>query len=197
MKVMKQNLGLGLIAAIVAVSAFYATRAVGESFQPPSSDQKTHLDQRDEHPARWLQMEPEEFEQIRQTDPSFRQDMRQLGRQLQIERLELANLVEADESTEQELQDQFDKAGQAHLAIHERVARHVLAIRPHLNSEQRGRFFGLLARRLRGDMESGMGSGDTHRGTRQGKFGRPSHGGPHQGPRHGPPRERGGPPSRR
>lgn len=100
--------------------------------------------------VRWLGLSGQKAGIVSEAHKSFRRDMRQLQRRVEIETLELASLIEADETTEQQLRDQFDKVSNAHVAIHKRVAELVLAVRPHLDSDQRARFNDMISRHLRG-----------------------------------------------
>lgn len=146
----KQN--LVLIAAVIAVmaGAHLATIAVGQDAE--TSPPKGH----DSVIVRWLDLAGETAEIVAAEDRAFRRESRQLQRRVQIEQLELATMFESDEATEADLREQFDKLAAAHLAVHTRVADHVLAIRPHLDADQRARFNEFMARQMRGG-RSGQG----------------------------------------
>ena len=140
----KQN--LVLIAAVIAVmaGAHLATIAVGQDAE--TSPPKGH----DSVIVRWLDLAGETAEIVAAEDRAFRRESRQLQRRVQIEQLELATMFESDEATEADLREQFDKLAAAHLAVHKRVADHVLAIRPHLDADQRARLNEFMARQIRG-----------------------------------------------
>ena len=198
----KRNFLLLSAAVVVAVGAHLVTVAVGQPAGPggqqagpgPDGDGAGML-------VRWLGLEGEAAEVVRAESEAFHQDMRQLQRRLQIEQLELANLFESDDATEEQLAEQFDTLGQAHMAIHNRIAANVLAIRPHLNSEQRAKFQDFVAAQLRGQTGAGPGgpAGPGGQGGQGGPGGPggppPMHGGPPQGGQHRPPPPGGHPPA--
>jgi len=179
---------IGWAAALVAVAAgaFVTTVAVGQSRGPRGGDEgERGAPSPGEHLRRFLGLSEEQVEQVREADPTFHQNMRTLHRNVKIEQLKLANLVESDEASEKKLKAQFDALGDAQRAVHDRVAEHVLAIRPHLTSEQRNQFLRLLARHLRGGAGGPEGKGPGPEGPPPGG---PGAGGPHPGgpPPHGP-----------
>jgi hypothetical protein len=139
-----------------------------------------------------LNLSPDQLEQIRQADPQFHTEMRRLHRALQIERLKLANLFESDAQAE-DVRQGMSRMGQKMTQIHQRFTEHVLKIRPHLNTEQRSRFFEMVARRLRGQAGPGGSAGKgRHRGHCRGlgRFGPDGPGPAHR--RYGPhPQRRG------
>ncbi|MHC4985644.1 MAG: periplasmic heavy metal sensor [Planctomycetota bacterium] len=202
----KRNFLLLSAAVVAAVGTHLVTVAVGQPAGPggqqpgpgPGGDGAGML-------VRWLGLEGEAAEVVRAESEGFARDMRQLQRRLQIEQLELANLFESDDATEEQLAEQFDKLGQAHMAIHSRIAANVLAIRPHLNTEQRAKFQDFVAGHFRGQQGAGPGGpgGPGGRGGPGGPGGRPGDpGGPpprHDGPppdgMHRPPPPGGHPPA--
>jgi Spy/CpxP family protein refolding chaperone len=131
--------------------------------------------------GRWLKLDESQVEKIRDADPKFHAEMRTLRRRLEIERLKLANLLESEDASEVAILAQFEKVGQAHMAMHNRLGKHVVAVRPHLSVDQRAAFLRLIARRMRGGPGEAGGRG----------AGRDGHFGPHHGP---PPRRRPGGP---
>ena len=154
----KRNFLLLSAAVAVAVGTHLVTVAVGQPAGPggqqpgpgPGGDGAGML-------VRWLGLEGEAATVVRAESEAFARDMRQFQRRRQIEQLELANLFESDDATEEQLAEQFDTLGQAHMAIHNRIAANVLAIRPHLNSEQRAKFQDFVAGQLRGQTGAGPG----------------------------------------
>ncbi len=199
MRSRKREIGVIVAVVLAAVGAFWATVSHG---QPPGQAGRGPGGGEDNPLARWLRLSETQAEKIEQADPNYTRDVRQLEREVQIERLRLATMVETSETTDEELTAQFEKLAQAHLAIHRRTAKFVLAVRPHLNDQQRSRFLHLLGRQLRGG-GGGRGSGpgmghDRPRGGREGERpdGPPRHpdgprGGREGGRPDGPPHHRG------
>ena len=150
MTLSKRNLLLIVAVAAVAAGAHLATVAVGQDGDRPRPPRDGGVI------VRWLGLTGEAAEIVAAEDQAFRRESRQLQRRVQIEQLELATMFESDEATEADLREQFDKLAAAHLAVHTRVADHVLAIRPHLDADQRARFNEFMARQMRGG-RSGQG----------------------------------------
>lgn len=144
MRMTKRNLLLIVAVAAVAAGAHLATVAVGQD--GPGGRGPRH----DSVIVRWLGLTGETAEAVAAEDSTFRRDSRQLQRDVQIEQLKLATMFESDEATEADLRAQFDKLAAAHMAMHQRVADHVLAIRPHLDADQRARLNEFMARKIRG-----------------------------------------------
>jgi Spy/CpxP family protein refolding chaperone len=141
-----------VLAAVVGLAfagAFCATVTLGNPEGPSASAARRPAGPHDAVPARWLNPNPEQVEEIRAADPKFHQDMRRLDRELTIERLKLATLIEAEDFNEAAVKSQFEAVGEKHLAIHRRIADHVLAVRPLLDANQCPRFLDLLAKRFR------------------------------------------------
>lgn len=146
MKPTRRFIVLTLAVLFVGGGAFLVTRVTAQSpGNRPGQRERMH-----DRLGRWLGMESQQMEQLGQADPDFHQDMRRLGREVEIEQLKLATLVESDDATDAEIRTQFTTLGEAHLAINNRVGEHVLALRPHLDVEQRAKLFGMLGSHLRG-----------------------------------------------
>ena len=177
MNISKRNILLTLVIVAAVVGAHLATVAVGKpsAMRPPQGP--------DNMLVRWLGLSGDEATTVTAAHKSFRRDMRRLQRRVEIESLELASLIEADETTDQQLLAQFDKVSNAHVAVHKRVAELVLAVRPHLDSDQRARFNDMISRHLRGKSGRG-GRGEGGRGGHRGRGGRGQGG--REGMRRGP-----------
>ncbi len=191
----KRNLILLVAAVAVAAVAHLATVAVGQEGhggRPPRQGSVM---------VRWLGLTGETARIVAEEDQAFRRDSRQLQRRVQIEQLELATMFESDEATEADLREQFDKLSAAHLAVHNRVADHVLAIRPHLDADQRARLNEFMARQMRGGKGGRGGPGQQGPGGMEPPQGRdaPREGmrGPRGEMRLPPPDQDGSPPMRR
>ena len=179
MMVSKRNLLLLSAVVAAAVGAHFVTVAIGQPAGPAGPGPEAGRDGAGML-VRWLGLEGEAASVVRTESEAFRRDMRQLQRQLQIEQLELANLFESDEATEAQLREQFETLGRAHMAIHSRIAENVLAIRPHLDSDQRAKFQDFVARHFRGE-QAGPGAPS-------GRGGPSGPGGPGGPAQQGPPR---------
>jgi Spy/CpxP family protein refolding chaperone len=178
-----------LLAAIplAFAGAFYGTVSMGEPGDSPPGPNVPHHGGPGEVLVRWLGLSPEQAGKIREADPKFHQDMRSLKRKVNIERLKLAELIEANDSDDAAIEAQFEKVGQMHTALHKRLGKHVVVVRPLLDADQRGRFLDLLAQHLRGPGgPAGPGGPGGPKGLRgPGHPGRPPM--PPPGPPHGPP----------
>ncbi len=165
MNISKRNILLTFVIVAAIVGAHLATVAVGKSsaMKPPQG--------RDNMLVRWLGLSGDEATTVTEAHKSFRRDMRRLQRRIDIESLELASLIEADETTDEQLLAQFDKVSNAHVAVHKRVAELVLAVRPHLDADPRARFNDMISRHLRGKSGRG-GRGKSGRGGHRGPGGR-------------------------
>ena len=172
MRSRKREIGVIVVVVLAAVGAFWVTVSYG---RPPGRQEGGGPVSDSDNPlARWLRLSEAQAAKVEQADPDYTRDVRQLERLVQIERLKLATLVETSETTDEELKAQFEKLAQAHLAIHRRTAKFVIAIRPHLNDQQRSRFLHLLGRQLRGGGGGhGSGPGMGHDGPPDGRPGRP------------------------
>jgi hypothetical protein len=97
----------------------------------------------------WLRMSPAQLKKIQSVDPAFAEESTKLERSLFEERQKLANLFDSEEATAEAIQQQVEKVIAADSALERRVASHLIALRPHLSSEQRGRLYGRCAQGIR------------------------------------------------
>lgn len=129
--------------------------------------------------AEWLQLEPARAEAVQKADPGFDTESQGLTTGLNAEREKLAALLDDPKSADPQVLDQVERVIAAHNALERRVAKHVLAIRPHLTAEQQKRLMGQCAsgvrraagrpwRRGRGDGGQGRGRDDGGRGQGRG-----------------------------
>ncbi len=118
--------------------------------------------------GRWLRLMPEQARQIAGVDPTFAEESARLQERLEAEREKLADLFEQADATDEAIMEQVEVVIEIHDRLERRVARHLLALRPHLNEQQRSKLFRRCARGIR---ESG------HRGWRHGRGGGPGGGG--------------------
>ncbi|MGE0478963.1 MAG: hypothetical protein AB7Q17_00700 [Phycisphaerae bacterium] len=97
----------------------------------------------------WLQLLPDEVARLQSVDPSFAVDRTNLERDLATERDRLARLFERPTATDEAVLEQVERTIAVHDALERRVARYLLAVRPHLSDEQRSRLFERCARAVR------------------------------------------------
>lgn len=97
----------------------------------------------------WLRLMPDEVARLRAVDPAFATDRAALERSLADERDRLARLFEQPSTADGGILEQVERTIAAHDALERRVARYLLAVRPHLSDEQRSRLFERCARGVR------------------------------------------------
>lgn len=167
------------LASFIATYAWQSQPAVQETLGWPS------------HPTDvlggWLRLMPEQIERIAGIDPAFVDESAQLEAELETDREKLAALFEDPDATDEAIMQQVEVVIEAHDRLERRVAKHLLALRPHLTDEQRSKLFERCAKSIR---EAG-GRGWRHgRGDGGDSGWRGGRGGPPPG--RGPGRGRGG-----
>jgi hypothetical protein len=96
--------------------------------------------------AQSLRLTDEQTLIAEQQDPNFQADAAQLRNTLLAERAKLLAVFEDSQTTNDVLLQQLDKLIAAHSQIEQRVARHVLVLRPHLTADQQKWLIGLCRR---------------------------------------------------
>lgn len=89
----------------------------------------------------WLRLPPGQVGALRDVDPEFPADRDELEATLAAERETLAALFEQPDADDGAVLDQVERVVAAHAALERRVARYLLAVRPHLTDPQRARLF--------------------------------------------------------
>lgn len=89
----------------------------------------------------WLALLPEQVEQVAGVDPGYAAERAALEAALQGARERLAALFEDPEASDAAIAQQIEEVVKAHGDLERRVARYLLAIRPHLTDEQRSKLF--------------------------------------------------------
>lgn len=89
----------------------------------------------------WLRLPPSQLRALRDIDPGFSAERDELETTLATERETLAALFEQPDADDQAILDQVERVIAAHAALERRVARYLLAVRPHLTDPQRARLF--------------------------------------------------------
>ena len=108
----------------------------------------------------YLGLSAERAQLVQKADPAFSVEAERLSATLDTARDGLARLLETPSATDREILDQVEQVITAQDALERRVARHVLAIRPHLTPDQQKRLMGLCAHGVR------QGGGSRWRGGR-------------------------------
>lgn len=121
------------------LGSFYATVA-----QPPraTSPGTSPL-------CRWLDLTEEQSRLVREADPTFSTEAGAMSETLSGQRRRLADFLEESSSSDAQILAQVERVISAHDDLERRVARHLLAIRPHLSIDQQKLLLGLCARRIR------------------------------------------------
>jgi hypothetical protein len=151
----RQSAWMSIILAIAAAGSFVTTHA----WQSPSASQADLGPGCPSKPCSkieccralgtWLGMSPAQLKKIQSVDPTFAEESTKLERSLFEERQKLANLFDSEEATAEGIQQQVEKVIAADNALERRVASHLIALRPHLSSEQRARLYGRCAQGIR------------------------------------------------
>ncbi len=97
----------------------------------------------------WLQVSPQQQERLGSVDAGFIEDQARLEAALFAERQKLAGLFEKEDSTGEDILQQVERVIEADNALERRVAKHLVALAPHLTSEQRDRLYGCCAKYVR------------------------------------------------
>jgi len=97
----------------------------------------------------WLNLTREQTERLAGIDSAFTEESRRLEDALFAEREKLAALFESAEADDETIQQQVEKVIAAGNALERRVAAHLLALRPHLNDDQRTRLYQRCAKGIR------------------------------------------------
>ena len=152
-----------MISAAKAVAAVLAVAAGVAAFLATSAPGRQGGRGRQAALSRWLDLSAERAEAVRKADPDFQQESDLLTANLAAEREKLAALIEDPASSDKQILEHVERVIAAHDALERRVARHLLAIRPHLTAGQQKRLMGLCANGVR---EAGR---QWRRGRRQGR----------------------------
>jgi len=157
---MKNKLSMVVIlflAGFVGVVSFYITRS---------------LEADNVYSARvcmrnWLTFADEQDKAIQQSDPDFDTEAAELSLAFIAERQQLARLLDAPASTDEQITAQVERIIEANHALIKRVVAHILAVREHLSSQQQQQLMRLCSNIMRGRTGKGRllggGNGDPGR----------------------------------
>jgi len=99
--------------------------------------------------AQRLGLTEEQILIAQEKDPNIETDLMQMRNSLLEERAQLLSMFEAPQTGNEALLDQINQLISAHSQIEQRLARHLLILRPHLNAEQQKWLIGLCKHRGR------------------------------------------------
>jgi len=145
-----KRLGVAVVVVLAAgagVGSFLATRSAGFgdiATAPAASRPRpaTPL-------AKYLNLSGPQARAVRQADPDFPAEAERLDAALKDERRRLAELLEATPLQDDAVLAQLEKVIASHNALERRATEHILAIRPHLSTDQQKRLMRLVARSVR------------------------------------------------
>jgi Spy/CpxP family protein refolding chaperone len=161
--------GLLLVAIISAAATYLAAYGLQRSARPSSSAEST--------PAAgsgvtdWLRLTPQQADDLRDIEAGFAADRAPLEAKVAAEREQLATMLEDPTTPNDKILEQVDNVIAAQNALERRVADLLVAMRPHLTSQQQKRLFERFATGVRegcgrhwrhgqyGDMERGQRGG--------------------------------------
>lgn len=135
----RSNLIILTIGAFVAGIAFTLTIGAGPSGTPA----------KDPHLNALLNLSGKQVEAINEADPGFDKEAEVLTNDLNSAKTQLADVLEDNNSTDDQIMAQVETTIAAHNALKRRVAKHILKIRDQLEPEQRSRLMGLCAEEVR------------------------------------------------
>jgi len=130
------------------VGSFLATRAVQPAVAEPQQESEAADAQapgRGRSLARWLELSRERQQAVEQADPDFPAQSAELLQTLGNERAKLAALLENLDTPDESILEQVERVIEAHDKLERRIARHVLAIRPHLTLAQQRELMSVCA----------------------------------------------------
>lgn len=135
------RLWLGIALCVVAAAGGYA---LSVSTRPTTTTQPA-ADDATELFLDWLQVSPSQRSTIRQREPRFGQELKQLRETMQAQRQALAAALQDPQTPEQEIREKHEAAIAAGNAMERRVVDYLLTVRDHLTPEQQRRLAGLCA----------------------------------------------------
>ncbi len=118
-----------------------------------------------------LRLDPERQARIEALDPKFSDDLDALREDLGNHRRELAALLDATESTDDEIRACVEQSIETHNRLERRVLEHLLLVRSELTPDEQKRLFHFISDRIRRHHADGFGGppgGEGWRGRRGG-----------------------------
>jgi len=140
MKIKLRTVVTLFLAGVVGVGSFYITRS-------PAADNvySAQVSMRN-----WLAFTDEQDKAIQQSDPDFDTEAAEFSLAFISERQQLARLLDASGSTDEQITTQVEKVIKANHALIRRVVTHILTIRKHLSPQQQQQFMQLCGNIIQG-----------------------------------------------
>lgn len=163
----RNNLLILLAGAFIAGIAFTLTIGAGPNRTPA----------KDPHLSSLLELSKSQIAAIDKADPGFDSEAAELARELDDAKSRLAEALENDDATDEQVLALVESTIEAHNALKRRVAQHILNIRSHLEPQQRSQLMGLCAENIRASRRYQNRNGQQAEGGGRGRNG----GGPGRG----------------
>lgn len=128
------------LALAAGIASFYISRSAAEA--PASAPENAF--------SNWLGLSPDQDEAVQGTDRDFLQEAAGLSATFREERQNLARLLENTQSSNEHILGQVETVILAHDDLLRRVVRYILAVRDHLEAEQKAKLMDLCGRIIRG-----------------------------------------------
>jgi len=156
MKLDTKFIGALILACIAGVLSFYITRGLN-----PKTKYSNHGSMR-----KWLAFTDEQDEAIRQSDPDFNKEAAELSMAFIAQRQHLAHLLDAPDSSDEQVTAQVERVIEGNHALTKRVVAHILAVREYLSPQQHQQLMHLCSNIIRGRAGKGrlLGGGNGGRG---------------------------------
>jgi len=162
---MKNKLSMVVIlflAGVVGVVSFYITRSL-----EANNVYSTQVCMRN-----WLAFTNEQDKAIRQSDPDFDTEAAELSLAFIAERQQLARLLDASRSTDEQITAQVERVIKANHTLIRHVVTYILGIRKHLSPQQQQRLMHLCGNIIQGRAGKRRLLGGTNGGSGKQYFGR-------------------------
>jgi len=166
MKIKLRTVVTLFLAGVIGVVSFYITRSL-----EADKVYSTQVSMRN-----WLAFTNEQDKAIRQSDPDFDKEAAELSLVFIVERQQLAHLLDASGSSDEQITVQVEKVVEANHALLKRVVTHILVIRKHLSPQQQQQLMRLCSNIISGRAAKGrllegnnVGPGKQYFGTGKGR----------------------------
>lgn len=138
---------LGIVFVVCTLGGFMAAYA----WQPGGARHTSALSENEPLLALggWLRLMPDQVAEIAKVDPSFAVERDEMEADLAAERERLASMFENATASDDAIMAQVEKVIEIHDTLERRVANYLLALRPHLTSDQRAKLFELCGKEVR------------------------------------------------
>ena len=162
MKIKLRTVVILFLAGVVGVGSFYITRSL-----EADNVYSAQVSMRN-----WLGFSDEQDKAIRQSDPDFDTEAAELSLAFIAERQQLARLLDASGSTDEQITAQVEKVIKANHTLIKHVITYMLAIRKHLPAQQQQPLMRLCSNIIQGRVGQGRLLGGGKGGYGKQQFGR-------------------------